>query len=80
MDIIPTYYTHTLLIACPAVFSEIIARLVNVSFLESISPSLYKQASVTPVLKQATLDETVLSNYRPISNLNFISKILEHLF
>lgn len=32
---------------------------------------------VKPVLKKPNLDSDVLANYRPISNLPFISKILE---
>ncbi len=35
---------------------------------------------VTPLLKKSNLDPDILSNYRPISNLNNISKILEKLF
>ena len=33
---------------------------------------------VTPVLKKATLDPFEVGNYRPISNLTFTSKMLEH--
>ena len=32
---------------------------------------------MTPILKKALLDAYDLSNYRPVSNLSFISKILE---
>ena len=32
---------------------------------------------MTPILKKSTLDPSVLSSYRPISNLPFISKLLE---
>ena len=40
-------------------------------------PTTQKTASITPVLKKATLDPYDLSNYRPISNLTFLSKLLE---
>ena len=76
MDIIPT----SLLIRCKTVFSEIIAHLANLSFSEGKFPTVFKQASVTPLIKAQSLDKSVPSNYRPISNLNFISKILECLF
>jgi len=76
MDIIPT----SLLLRCKVLFSEIIAHLANLSFTEGRFPTLFKQASVTPLIKGQTLDKSVPSNYRPISNLNFISKILECLF
>ena len=36
-----------------------------------------KHAIVTPLLKKSGLDHDSLSNYRPLSNLNFISKLLE---
>ena len=38
------------------------------------------QAQIKALLKKPGLDDTVFSNYRPISNLNTISKILERLF
>jgi len=42
--------------------------------------SLFKSVSVTPLLKKPGLDKCLPSNYRPIFNLNTISKVLEHLF
>ena len=43
-----------------------------------IFPTSQKCASVTPALKKVTLDPFDLGNYRPISNLTFVSKLLEH--
>ncbi len=40
-------------------------------------PDCLKHASVTPRLKKPNLDVSDLCNFRPISNLPFISKILE---
>ena len=40
-------------------------------------PSSFKQALVQPLLKKPSLSTDDLNNFRPISNLNFISKILE---
>ena len=34
---------------------------------------------MTPLLKKSTLDREVLKNYRPVSNLNFVSKVLERV-
>ena len=42
-------------------------------------PSSQKQASVTPALKKSTLDPFDLENYHPISNLTFVSKLLERV-
>ena len=38
-----------------------------------------KSAVVTPLLKKATLDPEILKNYRPVSNLSFVSKVLERV-
>ena len=82
MDIIPT----SLLKRCKVVLSEIIAYLANVSFSEGRFPSPYLIQTIfghttypRPIQGQY-LDKSLSSNYRPISNLNFISKILERLF
>jgi len=40
---------------------------------------MFKTAQVTPILKKHGLDANDLANYRPISNLNTISKMLERL-
>ena len=39
----------------------------------------FKEANVQPNLKKAGLDENVLKNFRPVSNLQFLSKVLEKL-
>ena len=37
----------------------------------------FKQAIVLPLLKKPNLDRNVFKNYRPVSNLHFLSKILK---
>ena len=37
----------------------------------------FKEAHVRPVLKKTSLPKNEMKNYRPVSNLSFISKILE---
>ena len=54
-----------------------IAHLINASTRTGSFPSDQKCAMVTPILKKISLDPWDLSNYRPVSNLSFISKILE---
>jgi Reverse transcriptase (RNA-dependent DNA polymerase)/Endonuclease-reverse transcriptase len=75
LDFIPT----SLLKACSGPFASIIARLANLTFETATFPKCFKTAQITPLLKQRGLDEADPSNYRPISNLNTISKILERL-
>jgi hypothetical protein len=76
VDYIPT----SLIKSCPVVFSELICSLANLSFSEGVFPSVFKAASVTPLLKKPGLDENTPANFRPILNLNNLSKILERLF
>ena len=76
LDFVPT----VLLKRCSEVFSRIIARLANLSFSEGMFPNRFKMAQITPILKKPGLDDSELASYRPISNLNTISKILERLF
>ncbi|XP_037387443.1 uncharacterized protein LOC119261807 [Pygocentrus nattereri] len=40
-------------------------------------PSSFKAARVVPILKKPSLDGTDINNYRPVSLLSFLSKILE---
>ena len=70
----------SLIQSCPFVFSDLIAKLANLSFSEGHFPSCFKDALVTLLLKKPGLDKDSPSNYRPISNLNHISKILERSF
>ena len=52
---------------------------MNLSLSSGKFPDGFKQAIVTPLLKKPTLDKELMSNYRPISNLSFLSKLLERL-
>uniref|UniRef100_A0A8C6P1G3 Reverse transcriptase domain-containing protein n=1 Tax=Nothobranchius furzeri TaxID=105023 RepID=A0A8C6P1G3_NOTFU len=52
-------------------------RLMNCSLLSGCVPLCFKQAIVNPLLMKPSLDATCLSNYRPISKLSFLSKVLE---
>ena len=54
-----------------------IASIVNRSLSEGCFLSHFKSALVSPLLKKPTLNKDNLKNYRPVSNLSFLSKILE---
>ena len=43
----------------------------------AIVPLSLKTALIRPLLKMSGLDKEILKNYRPVSNLSFISKVLE---
>ena len=53
--------------------------MINLSLIIGYVPQAFKLAVVKPLLKKPSLDPAVLANYRPISNLPFISKILERV-
>ena len=72
-------FPSSLLYSCPRFFSVIIANLANLSFTSGSFPSSFKSAIITPLLKKPGLDPSDPASYRPISNLNSISKILERL-
>ncbi len=42
-------------------------------------PTSLKEAMINPILKKASLDKDTLNNYRPVSNLPFISKLIERV-
>ena len=56
-----------------------ITSIINASLEQGKCPNFCKQANVTPILKKSSLDKEIFKNYRPVSNLNFISKILERV-
>ena len=75
VDSIPTSVIKTSV----DIFAKLIVRLVTLSFTEGCFPTRYKTASVTPLLKKTGLDRDNSANYRPISNLHTISKLLERI-
>ena len=73
LDDMPT----RLLLQCLDAFLPIIADLVNHSLQSGEFPHTMKKAIVRPLLKKPNLDTNELGSYRPVSNLSFISKIIE---
>ena len=58
---------------------RLIAKIPNMSFHEGCFLHSFKTALVTRLIKKPNLDPNKLSNYRPISNVNNISKIVQKL-
>ena len=73
LDPIPT----TLLKSCIDSLVVPMTNIVNKSLKEGVFPSAFKTAHVIPLLKKPSLDKNDLKNYRPLSNLSFISKVVE---
>ena len=63
---------------CLDILSPSVTEIVNSSFINGVFPNSYKNAIITPLLKKSGLD-TNLKNYKPISNLPFISKLIKHI-
>ncbi len=64
---------------CKTELSVVIAHLANLSFASGRFPTIWKKGLVTPLLKKTGLDVNDLKNFRPITNLSTISKIIERL-
>ena len=62
---------------CIDVLVTPIVSIVNLSLSEGYFPSHFKSALVFPLLKKPTLNRDDMKNYRLVSNLSFLSKILK---
>ena len=54
-----------------------ITKMVNTSLAQGRLPTSQKHATVTPLLKKTGLDTADMGNYRPVSNLSFMSKLVQ---
>ena len=52
-----------------------LTRLFNISLEQKIYPSVWKNANVTPLYNKG--DASLVNNYRPISMLSAVSKVME---
>ena len=73
LDPIPTSLLKLLLPKCLPIITHIVNKsLTNPEYIRD-----WKTAVVQPLLKKSTLDKSILKNYRPVSNLPFVSKLVE---
>ena len=75
LDPIPT----TVLKKCSPGIIAAITNIINSSLQNAVVHLELKKAIVSPLLKNQNQDTHFLSNYRPISYLSFLSKILEKI-
>jgi hypothetical protein len=73
LDPIPTHVLKPVV----HVMSSSLAHLINLSFATGTFPYPLKLAIITPLLKKSNLDHENLANFRPVSGLPFMSKLIE---
>ena len=73
IDPMPTW----LLKMCLEELLSIFTKIINMSLESAYVLLSFKGARIRPLLKKPGLDQNLLNNYRPVSSLLFISKILE---
>ncbi|KAK3569504.1 hypothetical protein QTP86_032109 [Hemibagrus guttatus] len=56
-----------------------ITTVISGSLTSGHVPTVFKKARVIPILKKPALDPSDISNYRPVSLLSFLSKILKRI-
>jgi hypothetical protein len=72
-DQVPALYY----INCAKALTKPISLLFRRSFAESTVPAIWKSAFITPVIKKGP--KTDVTNYRPISKLCIVAKVLEKI-
>ena len=75
LDPMPTW----LLKKCSSLLGPFLTELFNASLTTGIFPTSMKLSVVTPLLKKPTLDRSDCASFRPVSNLSFVSKLLEKI-
>ena len=74
LDPIPTNIVKTI----SGSISPLLRDIINPSLTSATFTSDLKQALLKPLLKKADLP-LISKNYRPVSNLSFVSKLIEHV-
>jgi hypothetical protein len=62
-----------------SVFAVPITRIANASLASGLVTDSLKHAVISPLIKKSSLDQQGFSNYRPVSGLPFLSKLIERL-
>ncbi|XP_072046797.1 uncharacterized protein [Amphiura filiformis] len=73
LDSMPTWllktYVHDMV--------QFVSHIVNTAISTGVFPDSLRRAIVTPILKKSNLDQNNLNNYMPVSNIPFLSKVIE---
>ena len=75
LDPIPTW----LLKKCADQLVPVLTLIINTSLSTAEFSDDLKKAFVSPLIKKSILDCEILKNFRPVSNLSFLSKLIERI-
>lgn len=75
LDPIPTWLLKDDQVLDAAI--PVLCKIVNQSLQEGMVPQSLKRALVTPIPKKQNMDANLLANYRPVSNLPYVGKVIE---
>jgi hypothetical protein len=75
VDPVPT----KIVLACLNILLPVLVKIVNSSLQSASVPVTFKTAVIKPLIKKSNLDPNVCKNFRPISNLPYMSKLLERV-
>ena len=73
LDPLPT----SILKKCIDLILPAIHHIANLSLSLGYFPDALKKACVTPLIKNENLDKDNIKNFRPVSDLRFLGKIIE---
>ena len=76
LDPIPTFVLYD----CLDKIIPMVTSIMNKPLSSGIVPQCFKHALVKPLLQKVSLGPNCLKHYRPVSNLPFLSKVLECIF
>ena len=62
---------------CAPAIADGLTYIINLSFRSGVFPAEWKQARVSPIFKKGA--KTDPGNFRPVSVLPVVSKIIEHI-
>ena len=75
VDPIPT----KIVLNCLEILFPVILLIINRSLESGKVPRLFKEAVIRPLLKKNDLDPNDYASFRPVSNLPYVSKLLERV-
>ena len=74
-DVIPTRFCKIVLTSSLDYFIALITLTIQTGYF----PNQFKQGIVRPLIKKSNIDPELLSSYRSVTNLRFLSKVIERV-